>query len=129
MGYLMPKPSSKKNSSHTIWLIAEGIKGVHTFPESISPKLNVIVWLEFEFTYYTSTDQHVNNYAMGTPTLKILVSCAGYKTVSDGGAPVLELWIVWTPSLLLLPGPWAGCDTVSIFKQSKASFNSKFFFS
>ena len=27
-------------------------KSVHTFPKGISPKVNVIAWLGFEFTYF-----------------------------------------------------------------------------
>ena len=42
LGYLMPKLFSKKNSSGTIQPIYSWEdKGVHTFPKSICPKLNV----------------------------------------------------------------------------------------
>ena len=51
MGYLMPKPPFQKNSSYSnSW----EDKGVHTFPKRIHPKVNVIVRLEFELTYYDS---------------------------------------------------------------------------
>ena len=39
--------------------------GVHTFPKGISPKVNVIVQLEFELAYYDVAVQHVSHYAMG----------------------------------------------------------------
>ena len=32
-----------------------GDKGVHTFPKGISPKVNIIVWLEFELFYFEAT--------------------------------------------------------------------------
>ena len=41
-----------------------GNKGAHAFPEDISPKVNVIVWLELEFQlgyYYDDTVQHFNH--------------------------------------------------------------------
>ena len=37
-----------------------------TFPKGISPKINVIVLLEFELTYYDIAVQHITHYAMGT---------------------------------------------------------------
>ena len=41
-------------------------KGVHTFPKSISPKVNVVVWMEFELvTVY---------YATGIPSKQELLS-------------------------------------------------------
>ena len=36
-------------------------KGIHTPPKSISPKMNAILWLEFELAYYNVTVQHVNH--------------------------------------------------------------------
>ena len=30
----------------------EGVRGVHAFPKSLSPRVNVIAWLEFELTHY-----------------------------------------------------------------------------
>ena len=49
MGYLIPKLSLQKNSSGTIWPMTwEENKGVHAFPKSISLKVSVIAWLEFE---------------------------------------------------------------------------------
>ena len=33
-------------------------KKVHTFPKGISPKVNVIAGLEFEFTHFEATVQH-----------------------------------------------------------------------
>ena len=35
------------------------------FSEGICPKVNVIVWLEFELSNYNVTIQHVNPYATG----------------------------------------------------------------
>ena len=50
--YLIPKPTLKKKSSCTTYLITGRDKGVHTFPKGISPKVIVIAWLEFELSYY-----------------------------------------------------------------------------
>ena len=38
-------------------------KGVHTFPKGISPKVNVITWLEFKLA-----DYNVQHYATRTPS-------------------------------------------------------------
>ena len=50
----MPKLSSLKNSSMYYLTHSWEDKGVHTFPKGICPKVNVIAWLEYEFTYYDS---------------------------------------------------------------------------
>ena len=54
LDHLMPKPSLLKNNRGTI-------QGFHTFPNDISPKVNVIVRLEFEIVYYIITVQHVSH--------------------------------------------------------------------
>ena len=51
LGYLMQKLSLKKNYSDAIEAITKKYKGVHAFTKSISPKVNVITWLEFEPAY------------------------------------------------------------------------------
>ena len=38
-----------------------GDKGFHTFPKGISPKVNVIVQLEFELTHYNVLVQHISH--------------------------------------------------------------------
>ena len=42
-----------------------GDKGYHTFPKSISQKVNVIAQLDFELTYYNVAVLHVNHYVSG----------------------------------------------------------------
>ena len=37
-------------------------KGVHTFPNGICPKVNVIVRLEYELAYYDSAVHHFNHF-------------------------------------------------------------------
>ena len=37
--------------------------GVHIFPKGISPKVNVIAWLEFELVYFEAAVQHFSQYA------------------------------------------------------------------
>ena len=46
-----------------------GDKVIHMFLKGISPKENMIVWLEFELTYLDVIDQHVDHYTMATPHL------------------------------------------------------------
>ena len=36
---------------------------VHTFPKDISPKVNVIVQLQFKFIYHNVTVQYIRHYA------------------------------------------------------------------
>ena len=40
-----------------------GDKAVHTLLKGISPKVNGIVQMEFDFTYYTVPAQHVSHHA------------------------------------------------------------------
>ena len=47
-GNLMPKLSLLKNSSGSIKLKPWGYKSIHSFPQSISRKENIIVQPEFE---------------------------------------------------------------------------------
>ena len=37
-------------------------KVVYTSSKSISPKVNVIAWVEIQHAYYDSTDNHFNHY-------------------------------------------------------------------
>ena len=48
VGYPNPKSSWSKKNTYTIQPIAEGDRRIHAFPEIISPKVNVIKWLELE---------------------------------------------------------------------------------
>ena len=66
IGYLMPKPFFWKNRSGTIWSIDRRIRGAHTFPKDICPKVNIITWLDFELAYYDSAIQHFNHYTTRT---------------------------------------------------------------
>ena len=53
MGYLIPKLSLLKNRSDATLLIAGTTKG-YIFSEGISPKVSVIVRLEFELAYFAT---------------------------------------------------------------------------
>ena len=55
----MLKPSLLNNGSG---VISRRDNGVHTFPKDISPKVNVITWLEYELVYYDIAVQHVSRY-------------------------------------------------------------------
>ena len=63
--YSMLKSSMLKNSSDIIQPIAGRIKRFIT--KTISPKMNIIVRLEFEFTNFEASGQHISRYAMGIP--------------------------------------------------------------
>ena len=63
--------SKPKNICGTIQLIVRWDKEVHTFPNGISPKVNVMVRLEFELIYYDVTVQQVNNSATETSSLNV----------------------------------------------------------
>ena len=43
------------------------MRGVHTFPKGIFPKVNVIVRLEYEIAYYDSAVHRFNHYTTRTP--------------------------------------------------------------
>ena len=49
------------------WYLFNGCRGgkeVYIFPEAISLKVNIIVWLEFELTYFEVAVQQFKHYAM-----------------------------------------------------------------
>ena len=60
MGYLIQKPSLQMNRSDTFKLIGGEIRGVHAFPKNMSPKVNIIAWLEFELADYNVVVQIVS---------------------------------------------------------------------
>ena len=41
--------------------------GIHTFPKSISLKVNIAARLEFKLTFFHGTVQYFSHYAMETP--------------------------------------------------------------
>ena len=43
---------------------AGGIWGFNTFPKDICPKVNVLLWLEFELAYFETVVQHFSHYAL-----------------------------------------------------------------
>ena len=65
----MPKSSLHKNNIDSI-----NNKGVHTFPKSISPKVNIRVQLEFKLTYFKAIVQHFSHYTMGTSPSNIVMT-------------------------------------------------------
>ena len=44
---------------------------VYTFRKGISPKVNVIVQLQFKLANYDVTIQHISHYMMKTPPIRI----------------------------------------------------------
>ena len=76
----MPKPFLLKNSSGSSQPIAGGIKWGHTFPNGISPKVNVIVRLEVEHASYDVADQNISHYTMecNLPAPQNISMCYGH---------------------------------------------------
>ena len=72
VGDLMPKPSWAKNSSDTIYPIADEDKEVHTFPHGICPKVNVIARLGFELTDF-AVRVHQFSYFTSVTTPGLLI--------------------------------------------------------
>ena len=68
MGYLMQKLSLWKKLYYLTNSLED--KGVHTFPEGISPKVNTIILLELELAYFKTTVQHFSHYTMVTSSNK-----------------------------------------------------------
>ena len=64
MGYLMLNLPPVKRRKRCNLIIHGDEKVDHTIPKGISPKVNVIAWLEFELVYYHVTVQLVNRDAM-----------------------------------------------------------------
>ena len=67
LGYLMPKPFSKKKQYYLTHNWED--KRVHTFPKGICPKVNIIARLENELSYYDSAIRRFNHYTTRTPPL------------------------------------------------------------
>ena len=74
----MPKPSFKKKTSDAIQPIAGRIRGIHTFPKGICPKMNVLARLEFELACYDSATQSFNNYFNHYPSIPHHVKIFGH---------------------------------------------------
>ena len=84
----MPKPFLKRNSSGTIYELLYSPnswedKEVHAFLKGISPKVNVIVQLEFKLAYYDFTVQYFNHFAMGPPFKLIIIHDIWYNVTND----------------------------------------------
>ena len=45
------------------------MKRCNAFLQSISPKINIIVQVDFKLTYFEAAVQHFRHYNMETPTL------------------------------------------------------------
>ena len=56
-------------------------KGFIPFPRGISPKVNVIDWLEFKITHFEATVKHLSHCTMGTPHFLISQKVLNIKIV------------------------------------------------
>ena len=54
---------------------------LHIFPMDTSPKVNVIVWMEFELAYFEAVVLHINRYATGSSSCNLFV----YLLYTTGG--------------------------------------------
>ena len=70
------------------WTHNKRNKEIHTFPKSISPKVNVIAWPEIELAYFKATVHHFKHYFTGTPPYKNELSFTTYLVISDGMFPI-----------------------------------------
>ena len=68
----MQKLSLPKNNRGTP-LYLGGDQRVHTFPQGINPKVNVIVRLEFKLTHFETAVRHIKLYATETPPTTNLI--------------------------------------------------------
>ena len=112
---------------------------VHTFPNDICPKVNVIARREYELAYYDSSVHRFNHYTTRTPPIvnevcfknnKQDVLCAFWmyrRMYRLCYHLTCYLGIIW-PYLPNLSAR-AGYDTRSIFKRSFPGLNSEFSFS
>ena len=75
LGYLMPNPSFFFLEGQLWYYLTHSWedKGVHTFPKSICPKVNVIARLEYKLAYYDSAVHCFNHYTTGTPSKNVMI--------------------------------------------------------
>ena len=95
MCYLMPQWSLYINSN--IQSITRRDKGFHAFSKSISPVVNVLAWLEFEFAYHDFTVQHFKHYAEETIWTRIgqvfrLQSYMDFSLTPDRSQMIIFFW-------------------------------------
>ena len=62
VGHLISKLFLQKSNKDTIKPLAEKMRGIHTFPKSICPKVNVRAQLEFELAYFEAAIQYFSHY-------------------------------------------------------------------
>ena len=119
-------------------------KGIHTFPEGTSPKIDIITWLDLELAYYDIASCIIAATWQGLWMWKSTTQL--HRTRTWINVIVLfrvdlrvmavkeELYIPQsfrTRALFIFTNPSAraGYDTRSIFKQSLTGLNSEFSFS
>ena len=75
VGYLTPKIflTEEQERQYLTHSWRGGV--IHTFPKSISLKVNLILWLGFELIHYDVIVQYVSNYAVGTACSAVFKNC------------------------------------------------------
>ena len=59
-----------------------GDKDIHTFPESINPKMNLTEWLGFQFAYFEAAILPFSLYATGTTSSKPRINSLGITSLN-----------------------------------------------
>ena len=68
--------------------------GVHTFTMKISPKVDIIAWLEFKLAYFEAAVHHFSLYANGILPFMVVKSLKEtYITVSYKGSKMAKVSI------------------------------------
>ena len=63
--------AEEPSQSYYLPIVGGRIRGVHTFPKGICPKVNVIARLEYELAYYDSAvHRSSNHYTTRTPSVR-----------------------------------------------------------
>ena len=74
-------------------------KEVHAFSMGISPKVNVIVWLDLQLAFYNEAVQYISHYAAGTPSLILALFQTKVFLVNNYKISVAQLCILAVQNL------------------------------
>ena len=92
-----------------VWVIY-----IHPFWKGISLKMTMIVWLEFELTYYSIVVQHVNPYTTETPQKEFSISVCKTKHSIQIGLITLVCLLIHSQG----NGIFSGTNNYFLYKYS-----------
>ena len=76
------------------------LRGVIHFPKGISPKVNIIAWMQFELTHSDVMVQHVSHYETSTsPAYIWLTLLMNIYFLWNSGVNVYAQWISYTSTM------------------------------